>query len=424
MLIKRFKFTESEFLKNVSYQMVGTGLAQLLPFAATPILTRLYSETDFALYTSFFAIAGIFVVGAGARYQYAIVLPKDDNEALRIFMLSIYISIVYTILLFAFYGLFNNIIDHDLGKGVYFIPLYVFFFGVWTSFSNLSIRNKSFLKNAIAKVLQSISYILVAVGTGVLNFSFNGLIVAKIFGVLVSVAYLLNRSSVKINSSSVRTIYSFESLKGVAMKYKEYPKYGLIPAFLDIASVQGLILILTRFYSTTDLGYFGLTNLVLSAPLGLIGGSFKDVFYQRIASMIIRRDFENALRFFKKSALGLFLIGLPICIIIYFFGVDIFSFVFGKRWGRSGEFAAMLSASFLVQLVVSPLSSVFNAASKVKVASLWQTLYFISTFLTLGVSASVFELQVETLLFLYVIHEVILYSIYLLLQYWTLKQLR
>lgn len=413
----RLKFLQSDFFRNVSYQMIGTGLAQLLPFAATPILTRLYTEQDFAVYTSFFAVASILVIGVGARYQFAIILPRKSSEALKLFTLSIYITFLYSIVLIAaVWILEKNGISHQ-GIGAYFIPVYVLFFGVWTSLTYLSIRKKTFLQNAIAKVLQAVFYIITGIVLGLLKITLLGLILAKVVGVLASAAYLFRGSYIKIQYTKV------ENLKAVATTYLDYPKYGLLPAFLDIMSVQGLILILTRFYPTQDLGYFGLTALVLSAPLGLIGGSFKDVFYQKITSLINAKDFEKAIFLFKRSAVGLFLLGLPVCGIIYFFGADIFKVVFGEKWLRSGEFASLLSVSFLIQLVVSPLSSIFNAANKLKIASLWQTLYFITTFLTLGISAYGFKLSIESLFFVYVIHEIILYTLYLLLQYWTLKNL-
>lgn len=413
----RLKFLQSDFFRNVSYQMIGTGLAQLLPFAATPILTRLYSEEDFALYTSFFAVASILVVGVGARYQFAIILPRKNSEAIRLFTLSIYITIVYAIILMAMVWILDkNHISHQ-GIGAYFIPVYVLFFGWWTSLTYLSVRKKTFLQNAIAKVLQAVFYIITGIVLGFLKVTLLGLILAKIVSVLASALYLFKGSFIKIQYTKI------ENLKAVAKSYSDYPKYGLLPAFLDIMSVQGLILILTRFYTTQDLGFFGLTALVLSAPLGLIGGSFKDVFYQRITSLINNREFERAILLFRRSALGLLLVGLPICGIIYFFGPDIFKIVFGEKWVRSGAFASMLAISFLFQLVVSPLSSIFNAANKLKIASLWQATYFVTTFLTLGISAGVLNLGIESLFFVYVIHEVILYTLYLLLQYWTLKHL-
>ncbi|WP_209401180.1 lipopolysaccharide biosynthesis protein [Pseudozobellia sp. WGM2] len=409
-----YRFSSSEFSKNVSTQIFGTGLAQALPFLATPILTRLFSEADFALYTSFFAVASIFAVAVGGKYQMAIVLPKEKNDASNIFTLSIYITIGYSLSIAILFFLFFEYLFTDLGDLLYYVPIYVLFFGVWSSFTNLSIRHKTFAHNAIAKVLQSIGYIFIAIGLGLSRFALYGLVLAKILGTLISWLFLFKKSLVKLQ------LIGIKELGYVAKKYIDYPKYGVFPAFLNTVSSQALILVLTKFYTTDDLGHFGLTYMVLSAPLGLIGTSYKDVFFQKIATQINEEKFTGALNFFKKSAWALFFMGLPIGLVLYFFGENIFSLVFGEKWGRSGEFAAILAFSFMIKLVVSPLSSIFNATNRLKTSSLWQTFYFITTFLTLGLSSYTFECTVDELLYIYVIHELILYSLYFLLEYRTL----
>lgn len=396
--------------------MIGIGVAQILPFLALPLLTRLYTEQEFASYTSFIAIASILAIGAGGRFQYAIMIPKKNSEAINVFSLSIYLTVLYTILLF-FIVFFLKDFDTKIGNNIYLIPVYVLFFGTWNAFSNLSIRYKTFKYNSFAKVLQSILYIFSSIGLGLSKIWFNGLILGKVVGVFTSSIYLFKKSIIKLQLTSI------EKLKTVAIRYIDYPKYGLIPAFLDIASVQGLVLVMTMFYSKDDLGYLGLTMLVLNAPMGLIGTSFKEVFYQKITSLIIAKQFDKAHLFFKKSAIGLLIVGIPICFIIGFFGKEIFSVFFGSDWERSGVFASILSLPLIVQLVVSPLSTVFNATNKLKIASYWQGLYFTTTFTTLGISAYVLRLETIQILYVYVFHEIILYSLYFILQNNTLKRL-
>ena len=407
---------KSEFSKNVSSQILGTGIAQALPFLATPVLTRLYTESDFAAYTSFFAVATIFAVGVGGKYQMAIVLPKSNKEAFRLFTLSIYITFAYALFLAILFILSYDYINLNIGQLIYLVPLYVLFFGIWSTLINLSIREKTFKANAYAKVLQSVGYIITAIGLGFAKIAIYGLVLAKIIGTLSSWLYLLKKSMVKAR------VVPVGKLKTVAKKYVDYPKYGVGPAFLNTISSQALILILSKYYTTDDLGHFGLTFMVLSAPLTLIGTSFKDVFYQRIASLISDKKHKEALSFFKKSAWSLLVMGIPICAILYFFGELIFSWVFGERWSRSGLFASILAVSFLVKLVISPLSSVFNATNRLKVAMLWQVTYFLTTFLTLGLCATVFKFGVEKLFYVFVVHEIVLYGLYYGLQYRMMRK--
>lgn len=396
--------------------MLGTGLAQALPFLATPLLTRLFSEEDFALYTSFFAVASIFAVAVGGKYHLAIVLPKEKGDANKIFVLSIYLTVAYAMALALILPWFHRFFPENLNTVLYYVPLYVLFFGIWSSYINTSIRHKTFVANAISKVLQAVGYIVTALALGFSKIMAFGLVIAKIVGTVVSWVFLSQKST------SHFKFFRWSDLKGVATTYIDYPKYGIWPAFLNTISLQALILILTKFYSTDDLGYYGLTFMVLSAPLGLIGVSFKDVFYQKMADLMNHGRNSEALLFFRKSSLALFLMGLPVGIILFLWGEPLFGFVFGDKWGRSGEFASILALSFVVKLVVSPLSSVFNATNTLRIASRWQVLYFITTFATLLSCALVFELNVVKLLMVYVAHEIILYGIYFGLQYRMLGQ--
>lgn len=391
--------------------MLGTGLAQVIPFLATPVLTRLYSQEDFASYTSFFAIATILAVAAGGRYFLAIVLPRDREDALRLYGLSIYLTLFYALFLAVVFQVLYWSGINQAPEIIYYVPLYVLFYGIWISALNFSIREKKFLKNAISKLYQAGGYILTAIFIGLTTASLYGLVLAKTIGTLVSGVYLGR------NLLNQRLSFPWKDLKKVALQYIDYPKYSIAPAFLNTLSAQALILFLTQFYSNADLGFYGLTYMVLSAPLGLIGTSYRDVFYQKITEQINEGLYRQALVFFRKSAVFLFAVGLIIALILFFLGPQLFGFVFGEDWIRSGEFAGILSFSFMVKLVASPMSSIFNAAHKIKAASLWQTLYFLSTFTTLFIGSYFLELQIVPLLYLYLVHEFILYTIYFVMEY-------
>ncbi len=413
-----YKFSKSEFSKNVSSQILGTGMAQALPLLAMPILTRVFSEEDWAIYTSFFAIASIFAVAVGGKYHLAIVLPKSEDNANKIFTLSIYLTLAYAVLIALFLPFFHRFFPEKLGNVLYYVPLYVLFFGIWSAYVNVSIRHKTFTTNAVAKVIQSGGYVVAAIGLGFTKLFAFGLVIAKITGSLVSWIFLSRKSP-----TTLKWI-PFRNLKEMAISYIDYPKFGIWPSFLNTISLQALVLILTRYYSIEDLGHFGLTFTALSAPLALIGNSYKDVFYQKMASLMNEERYKEGLSFFKKSAGVLFLMGVPICLVLYFFGEPLFGVVFGKKWTRAGVFASILAFSFVAKLVVSPLSSVFNATNTLRIASRWQVMYFISTFVTLGYCAEILKLPVERLLVVYVIHEIVLYGIYFVIQHRTVKAYR
>ncbi len=58
---------KSEFSRNVLTLMTVTTIAQAIPIAISPILTRIYTPEDFGVFALFLAILGVFSVVASAR---------------------------------------------------------------------------------------------------------------------------------------------------------------------------------------------------------------------------------------------------------------------------------------------------------------------------------------------------------------------
>ncbi len=64
---------KSEFSRNVLTLMAGTTIAQAIPIGISPILTRLYTPSDFGVYALFLSIATIFGSIANGRYELKII---------------------------------------------------------------------------------------------------------------------------------------------------------------------------------------------------------------------------------------------------------------------------------------------------------------------------------------------------------------
>ncbi len=57
-MVKKF-FPKGEFTRNVLTLMTGTTIAQAIPIAISPILTRIYTPQDFGVYALFVSIGDI-----------------------------------------------------------------------------------------------------------------------------------------------------------------------------------------------------------------------------------------------------------------------------------------------------------------------------------------------------------------------------
>ena len=110
------KFKENDFAKNIVTLLTGTTAAQIIPFALSPILTRLYSPDDFGVLALFFSICSILSVVAAGRYELSIVIPEKDEEAANIVALSIFVSVIFALFLQIVFAVFNSGIALLLGN--------------------------------------------------------------------------------------------------------------------------------------------------------------------------------------------------------------------------------------------------------------------------------------------------------------------
>ena len=122
----------TEFSRNVLTLMMGTTIAQAIPIAISPVLTRIYTPSDFGLFALFNSLIAVFGVIASGRYELAIMLPKKDEDAINIASLGILISTFFSVFLFFIILFFNDSIcsllnNTDIKPWLYFIPLVVFF---------------------------------------------------------------------------------------------------------------------------------------------------------------------------------------------------------------------------------------------------------------------------------------------------------
>ena len=100
--------SKSEFSRNVLTLMTGTTIAQAIPIAISPILTRIYTPEDFGLFAIFIAITSIFGSMANGRYELAIMLPTKDEDAINIFALGFIISTFISLVLLLLVVLFHD----------------------------------------------------------------------------------------------------------------------------------------------------------------------------------------------------------------------------------------------------------------------------------------------------------------------------
>ena len=356
---------KSEFSKNVLTLMTGTTIAQAIPIAISPILTRIYTPEDFGVFSLYMSTAAIFSVLATGRYEAAIILPKTNKEASYIVILSLLISLVVSVFILIFIILFDEQIailldNKNILHWLYFIPVTVFLTGIYQSLNYWVNRKKYYKKLALSRVSQSLVTSGSSVGMGFSGLSIAGLIYSNILGQIASIIVLFK--SLYLNDLKYLSFFNKNRILFVARKYSKFPKFDLLASLSNVSAQYLVNILFTTLFTTTVAGYYYLTQKMLSIPVTLIAASILDVFKEQASKDY--KKFGNARKIYIQTFKKLLVLSFIPSIIVYFFSVDIFTYIFGEAWTVSGEYARVLVPMLFFRFISSPLSFMLYIGEK------------------------------------------------------------
>jgi len=366
---------KSQFARNVITLITGTAIAQAIPVAISPILTRIYSPEDFGVFALYLSITSVISVVATGRYELAINLTSKDEDAIQVLWLSCILTIITSLITLIIIVFFNESItkllkNDQISNWLYFIPLTVFSSGIYQSFNYWHNRKKKYALLSKSRVVQTLNTSAVNLGVGVVKKGgVGGLIFGNIIGVSLSAFYLIyyffkrGEKNVHINKKQIYVL---------AKRYIDFPKYDVMASFFNISSYQVVHIFFNAFFGAVTSGYFFLTQKIFLLPLTLIAGSIQDVFRMKVIEMHINKGDTRSL--YLKTLKRLILLPMVPAIFIYLYSVELFTFIFGEEWRIAGEYAKILTPAFFLRFITIPLGYMFYVVEKQKYNTIAQFL--------------------------------------------------
>ena len=357
---------KSEFSRNVLTLMTGTTIAQVIPIAISPILTRLYTPEDFGILALFVAISSIFGSVANGRYDLAIMLPRKDEDAINIFALGIIIVFCVSLLLFfivvTFYDTLLFILHNkEIGLWLYFIPFSVFFIGLYNLLNYFNNRKKQYKDLANATILKSLITAIIQLSIGFIKGGVGGLISGQLLSHLFANMKLLKNI---IKDRILISRISKVKIIALAKKYKDFPKFTLWAGLLNTSSTHLTNILISSLFNIKTLGFYALTQRLLAVPSSFIGRAIGQVFFQEATKE--KQNTGSADKVFKSTLKKLIAIGVPFFIVLFFIVEDLFTFIFGENWRVAGEYAKILMPFFMISFISSPLAISLSVFEKQK----------------------------------------------------------
>jgi len=392
-------------IKNTLILSFGTISAQFIPFIALPFLTRIYDQTDFGQFALYFSIVAILNVFTTFRLDQTLVLAKEKSEMTqRLRTLTAQLLSITTILLIAVYSI-DSVQEFIVLDSFYLkvLPIGAFASAMILCFTYALLWLDKYKLLAIFKITNALLYVSLALVLPYVTTTVNGIIVGWLVGQLIiclAIAIYLLANKISLSPRFNANIY--REYKDVL--YFNFPSSLISKIAQEIPSIA-----ISKIYSLSALGIYGMIIRVLGAPISLIGTAVSQVLLKDIASRI--NGNSSIKTTVKTSAILLSCIASIMLIALYILPQSFYKLVLGTQWESLGIYLNILAPAFALKLVVVPLSSLLLPLRKLHWLAVWQ----VTSFVALAYLFFFIEENFIEKLHSYVIVDFSLYFIYLLI---------
>jgi lipopolysaccharide exporter len=372
----------SSFLQSVAILGSGTLMAQMVTFAAAPVLTRLYTPFEFGLAAVFLAIVSSVAPAVCGKYNIAVVVTTSLRESRELVGISLWFALSISVLFLLGVWVFDQQLmsllgAEKLGNWFYVVPASLFLGGAISVFNYYSNKCNEFAVISQSKVLLAAVNVTVAVSLGVFGVQ-SGLIV----GGLVASATV-----------SVWLVYKYRTILGqpvliwnqkkisLMRKYSDFPVYNASTGLLDGITLALPIFFLSSFFSDESVGYYALMLRVAVGPLGFLSASVSQVHLKKVSDLVQMDPLSIRLFLFKVTAM-LGSVVLPLTLFIILYAPQLFAFIFGEEWRVAGGYLQILMPALGLRFIASTVSSTFGATGHNRLGGFWKVCAFV---VTLGV---------------------------------------
>jgi O-antigen/teichoic acid export membrane protein len=354
----------------------GTAIAQVMVALASPALTRLYTPSELGILSVYASLLATIVPVMSLRYEMAIPLPEEDDDAANILAVALGCVVGLAALGFILVHLFDRQIASAahaamLAKYLWLLPLGLLAAGAYQALSYWSVRQGSFGMIGRARVAQSIGQLSIQLGLGAAGAGAIGLLVGDVSGRATgagSFTYSMRRKKL---TDSVHL--SARHMRALASRYRRFPLFGSWSALANAAGLHLTPFLIAATFGPTQAGWFTVGQRVMALPSTVIGQAVSQV-YMHEAAILFRTDRRKLRDLYVRTAGKLFLLGLVLLGPAALLAPIVFPAVLGPAWHQTGVYMQVAAVMFFAQFIVSPLSQTLNVAGRQDLQLFWDVI--------------------------------------------------
>lgn len=378
----------TEGFKNFFKLFSSSLLMQGVAFLLSPVYARLFTPEQFGLLGLFLAILSVLSVLSTAKYEQAIMLPNQDQDARSLFWLVQIISVCFAFLVIPLILFGNTFIATLLGDGnlvswLWFIPLLLVLHGLFQGALYYSNRNKLFGTMATTTIVQHTALNSSRLADGFTKLTSNGLVASHIFSQILVTAFILFRSAKRILVRDSAT--AIGNIKKQAAIYSGYPKFNMMLNLTNNLSGALPFFLFPRGFSLEIAGLFAFGYGLVFKPISMVSLSLHQVLSQKIIEDYNngRPIYDKLIKLVKKS----FLIAIAPSLILVILAPTLFRLIFPPEYQLAANFLQVMAPWLLLVFLTSPLSFIPELFFRQKKAMVIDIVYLLVRFgaLTIGI---------------------------------------
>ena len=361
-----------EFLASVTKVISGTGLAQLIAALATLYVTHHIDPADWGIYGAIMAVSQFVIPAAALRYDMAIVLPRDDSEAKRVFRLATRINAIVSGVAMAAMVPLGPYLSALLGKPqarwwLLAVGPSTFTYAQVNVVNFWANRRKRFGVIGANAVWCQSTTAAGRIGSCAVSLGAFGQVIATFLGKCLA----LNNFRRQLGSD-LRGIKEAEvPLRTLMRKYRQLPLLTAPNVIVDAIRQQGVNMIIMVRFSTSGYGRFSIAWTLMQMPASVINQALSQVFFQKLSVSDAGRFYQTV----KKSVVRSFLIGIVPFGLLYLLIPPVLPWLLGAKFHQSADIAVALVPWLFVNFVTSPISNMFIVTRNNGIALVFAIVY-------------------------------------------------
>jgi O-antigen/teichoic acid export membrane protein len=363
------------FVRNVAVMLTGTIAGQAISLAFAPVLTRIFTPSQFGVLGVYTATLMILGMIASLALELAIPICLGEAECANLVALCGIVLAGMTAALGVAAtlippGALDAIALGPLVSQRYLLPLGLLWLGGYHVMLGVATRASAFKDIAHTRLAQGLGGPMSQLTLGLLRCGATGLVIGYIIGQTAATLPLLWRFVVR-QPAWFRSV-SRRGMAAVGRRYIKFPLFASWSRLLDMAGSGDILFVLfSACYSPSIAGFMFLSERVIVRPLLVVSTSLLQVFTGEAGRAVAHDPAQLRRRFWQVVPLQLLIATVWIAAANIVAGWA-FPLVFGSAWSAALPYLRALSLSYLAQIVLHPVSGTLQVLERQALAAVWQ----------------------------------------------------